>query len=320
MGIGHKRNRAISERTILQLKVSGPGVRRGRIPVPDLIRICEELQNTVNRQAEAMQGKKTMHPGPINSAIQKECTLELVSIKRGSTRLQFGLARPQEPLIFPDQTTFGAEVVAELALTIRSLGNGNSLREIDAGVLQALYGLGGLTESRRISEMDWIAPKTNGRNRIVAPVNKRVREHVAARLSTPRRAKMHVDGVLDMADFKPRDQKCRIDPAIGVSVMCSFQEKHASQVQSLLRRPVRATGEAILKPYSERIEVLNIHEIEPLPSLALGAGNFFAGSSLAELAAAQNVKPLNDISVLAGGFPEDVDIDKFLEDIYSSRK
>jgi plasmid stability protein len=54
--------------------------------------------------------------------------------------------------------------------------------------------------------------------------------------------------------------------------------------------------------------------------LAPSAGSFFAGSSLAELAAAQNVKPLKDISVLAGGFPEDVDIDKFLEDIYSSRK
>jgi hypothetical protein len=73
-------------------------VRRGRIPVPDLIRICQEMQNAVSRQAEAQEGKKTMHPGPVALSIQQECTLELVGIKGGSTLLQFDLAKPQIPL------------------------------------------------------------------------------------------------------------------------------------------------------------------------------------------------------------------------------
>jgi hypothetical protein len=42
--------------------------------------------------------------------------------------------------------------------------------------------------------------------------------------------------------------------------------------------------------------------------------------SLSELAASQRVKPPKDISSIASGFPEDEDIDEFLEEIYSARK
>ena len=87
-----------TKQPILQLKVRGPGVRTGRIAVPDLIRICQEAQNAVNRQAEAIEGRKTIHPGPITKSIQEECTLELVGIGRGSTTLKFALAHSQMKL------------------------------------------------------------------------------------------------------------------------------------------------------------------------------------------------------------------------------
>jgi len=317
----HKSKQITREKPILQLKVRGPGIRSGHIPVSDLIKICEELQKTVNRQAESMQGKKTLHPGPIVDSIRRECTLELIGIKKGTTSLQFALGKTQMTLPMPEQTSFGADVIGELAATIKSLGNGDiSSQEINAGVLQGLYQLGGVIEDKHISQIEWIAPKMNGRRRSTGLLNEAIRERVATRLSSPRKAKIQFDGVLDMADFKPGDKRCRIDPALGASVMCSFDDRHAAKIQSLLRTPVRATGEATLKPYTDRIELLHIEEIERLPSLSLGEGNFFAGSSIAELAAAQNVKPLKSISVLAGGFPDDLDVDKFLEDIYSNRK
>jgi len=47
----------------------------------------------------------------------------------------------------------------------------------------------------------------------------------------------------------------------------------------------------------------------------LGNRNFFVGKSLAELAREQGVKPIKDISVFAGGFPEDEDLDELLAEL-----
>lgn len=48
--------------------------------------------------------------------------------------------------------------------------------------------------------------------------------------------------------------------------------------------------------------------------------NFFAALSIEELAKAQSVKPLQNVSVLSGGIPEDEDVDEFLQEIYDARK
>jgi len=130
---------------VLQLKLRGPGVRRGRITVPDLIRICGEAQNVINKQAEVMKGKKTIHPGPTSGAIQDECTLELVGIGDGSTILKFDLAKPQ--LQFHFREHFGAKVLAEVAMTIQSL-NRHKMEPMDPGLLLSLYGLSSLVEQR----------------------------------------------------------------------------------------------------------------------------------------------------------------------------
>lgn len=296
-------------------------MRSGRITIADLVRLCQEAQNAVNRQAEAIEGKKTVHPGPISATIQHECTLELIGLKRGSTVLQFGFAKAQSFLPFKDDSlkAFGAEVVAELSLTIKSLGIADNKRDIAPGVLQSLYTMGGLVESERISEIDWIAPGVKGRRSESATINAKARERAAKRLSAPRNAILSVNGILDMADFKPKEMKCRIDPAIGSSIMCSFDQNLEQRVYDFMRKPVRATGEAKLQPYTDRIEMLQIKEIFLLSSLALGEGNFFADKGLSILAGEQGVKPLQSISVFSGGIAEDEDIDAFLHEIYRAR-
>jgi hypothetical protein len=47
---------------------------------------------------------------------------------------------------------------------------------------------------------------------------------------------------------------------------------------------------------------------------------FLTPPSFEELARLQGVKPLEDTNVLAGGFPEEEDIDEFLNDIYKHRE
>ena len=268
-----------SEKPILTLKLSGPGVRRGRISVPDLINICEEAQNIINKQAEALKGRKTLHPGPTAEQIQQECTLELIGISKGSTELMFDLARPQMQFKFSED--FGTDVVRAVASTIHTFAkNGHSVPEdLEPGLLLSVYRLSNIIETGRIHQIRWV-PSKDGTKRVSAPITERVRQRLANRLSRPRKVVAQVDGILDMADFKLRELKCRIDPPIGISVMCTFDQEWSDTIQSLLRKPVRITGEGTVRPYSDRVETLKIHSIVPLPSLDLGEGNFFKELSI----------------------------------------
>ena len=306
------------ETPVLTLKIGGPNVRKGRISVPDLIKICTDAQNAVTRQAEALEGRKTVHPGPTTEAIRHECTLELIAIRESSTALDFALAKPQLPLAFDEIKTFGAEVVEKLAQAIKSLGNGNKKKDIDPGVLQSIYGLTSVVETGRVSTLNWIAPKSTGRA-VDGSITRKVRERAAAQLSGPQFKIVQIDGVLDMADFSRRERKCRIDPAIGSSVTCTFYADDENTIQALLRQPVRVRGLAKIQPHCDRVESLSIQHIQPLPSLSLGEGYFFAASSIEQLAAAQDTAPLKSVGSL-GGLLADDEVDEFISAIYDARR
>jgi hypothetical protein len=317
-----KKRNADGRQSVLELKVHGPAVRSGRIAVPDLIGICQEMQNAISRQAEAIEGRKTIHPGPIGKTIQEECTLELIAIKKGTTTLQFDVAKSQARL-FRDAPTLASEVVAELAQTIKSFSNGSSgdlYNEVAPGVLNSLYNLGELASNHRISKIDWISPRIAGHKRISAPLTKTVTAKIATQLSRPRQVPVVIEGILDMADFRPNDRKCRIDPALGTPTTCEFDEDLENTVFNLLRKPARVTGAGMLPPYGEKPDVIRIHTIDPLPSLELGREMFYASLSIQDLAAAQNVKPLESTADLATKVPTDEDVDAMIEEIYSSRE
>ena len=184
-----------NEKPVLRLTIRGPGVKRGRIAVPDLVRICQEAQVAVKRQAEALEGRKTMHPGPVSGPIQEECILELIAIGKGSTKLDFSFAKPQTR--FPGVQAVGTSAISELAMSIRSLGNGNK-RNIDPGVLESVYRLSSVAQSGGISSLDWLAiPTAPGRAPMLAQINAVVRERAAQRLSATHCCPATVDGVLD---------------------------------------------------------------------------------------------------------------------------
>ncbi len=60
-------------------------------------------------------------------------------------------------------------------------------------------------------------------------------------------------------------------------------------------------------------------DANPDSELLRRSQEFFANKSFSELAEAQGVKPLNDPSILIGGWPEDEDVDEFLEATYRER-
>jgi|SRR5437588_1211318 len=313
--IKRKRQVESGSKPVLQLKVDGPGIRKGRVPVPELVRICREAQDAINRQAEALRKRKTYHPGPVGHSIQEECTLELIGIHGNSpTTLDFDLRKPQRALAFSEE--FGEKAIRQIIAGLRKRTDG-----VDPGVLLRMYTMSEVITPKLISRIEWIAPSRNGHDgKASAAITKAVRNRLAKQLSTPRKTLVEVAGVLDMADFKPEDFRCRIDTPIGASVDCTFDPLKADDVQRLLRKNVRVKGEGTINPYTDKVAVLHISEITPASLQVLADQSFFGNPSLAELVAASNAQPLHDPSVLAGGIPDEEDVDLMLKEIYEARK
>jgi hypothetical protein len=128
-----------------------------------------------------------------------------------------------------------------------------------------------------------------------------------------------VEGVLEMADFKSQDRRCRIHPSVGQSILCTFTTEQEQEIQDSLRKPVRIMGTATVNPNNGRVESIALSSVEAIEELLIGERDFHRGRSLEQLAEAQGVEPLQNTRVLAGGWPEVEDLDLFLEDVYSSR-
>jgi hypothetical protein len=302
---------------LLKLKIEGP--RSGTISVPDLVRICQSAQDAVNRKAEAMHGGESLRPGPKSSIVYQECTLELVGIERGSTVLPFCLAKSQESL--PEMMTFGKDVIREVATAVKQLGSRTVSKKVhtfEAGLLDSLRQMGEVFDKGTVKRIEWIVPG-NGSRPIRAVFDKRVREKVIQRIRIPSTRKHTVEGVLEMADFKEQDHRCRIHPPLGQPIVCTFAPEQEDEIYAALRKPVRVAGTATINPNTDKIESIAVEKISVVEQLLIGAKDFYTGRSLEQLAKAQGVEPLDNPKVLAGGWPEGDDVDEFLEDIYSSR-
>jgi hypothetical protein len=305
---------------LLKLRIEGPGVRRGAISVPDLIRICQAAQDAVNRQAEAMRGGQSLRPGPKSAVVYQECTLELIGIQKGSTVLPFALAKPQQPLPMPELTTFGREVVLEVATAVQQIGSTSRRRRnphFEAGLLYSLREMGEVLD-KDVTSIEWIVPG-NGRRAVKAVFDKRVRDRVIERIQLPSTRPENVEGVLEMADFKEQDHKCRIHPLLGQPIVCTFTPEQEQEIYDALRKPVKIFGTATINPNSGKVESIAIEKIGVVEQLLIGAKDFHSGRTIEQLAEAQGVPPLDNPKVLVGGWPDGEDVDQFLEDIYSSR-
>jgi hypothetical protein len=69
-----------------------------------------------------------------------------------------------------------------------------------------------------------------------------------------------------------------------------------------------------------RIPIPDLRVTSPLDPLATDSGSFFRGWSLDQLARLQGVDPVRDPAGLAGGWPDDDDVDEMLADIYGQRE
>jgi hypothetical protein len=310
-------------RYALKIKVEGPGVHKKSIAIPDLLKICGSIQTAIHRQAEAMEKPEaqTLRRGPITASAQEECTLELVGLTGGSVGLLFQHAKPQQPLPLPGSADFGGDVIAKVAETIRRIGGRKQAApfDTDPGVLVSLKDLTDVLEKKKITRISLSVPRHDGVRTIRAVVSAATRQRINALSKVPTHLQYTIEGRLEMADFKEDDKLCRIHPPIGQALVCSFDTELEEQIYDALRRPVRLTGTARLNPNTGRPEELKIEKLEVVDELLVGAKDFFASRSLKQLADAQGVHPLSDPDELKGGWPDEEDIDEFVDTIYQSR-
>lgn len=311
------RSKVVKPKAALVLRVTGPGVRSGRIPVPELLVVCQNAQAAVDRQAEALEGSsQTLRRGPKLGKVRAECTLELVSLGKGSAVLSFEQAKDQPH--FPAVVNLGKEAIAKVGETIRKMGRGDT-EGIDVGVLDSLKNLGELFDNG-VRTIDWIVPGgPHGGRSIKATFNAKVRRRVVERLTPPATKPISLDGVLEMADFKNADLKCRIHPALGAPINCAFPPELADDVYAVLRQAARVEGNATVNTQTGKTENIDIISITPLDPLTVNAGNFFRGWTFDQLVHLQAVDTLRDPKVLAGGWPDDEDVDEAMTDIYQHR-
>jgi hypothetical protein len=150
---------------LLEIKISGPGVQPGRIALGVLFKICHEAQEAVNRQAQAIKSKATGKP--ITEAGMRECRLELVALRKGSTILKFSPASKQ-PSLLPETELLGVEAVSEVATALRAVSQRRGKwKAPDPRVLDALEDLGSIFEEG-VDRLEWIAPGSARRKRTTA--------------------------------------------------------------------------------------------------------------------------------------------------------
>ena len=234
-----RKRRVPKAKPALTLKVSGASIKSGRIPIPELLVICQHAQSAVNRQAEALEGRPTLRPGPKLGKVRLECTLELVSLGPGSALLAFDKARPQANL--PAMANLSDDAIAMVGEAIGALGSRKAVDiDIDPGVLDSIKSMGELFRNG-VTSIQWIVPARPGRRRIAAKFDQRVQTRVIQRLQPPK------------------------------------------------------------------------------SEVVVNAGSFFTGWTFDQLVRMQAIEPLKDAKALAGGWPDDEDLDEVLDDIYGQR-
>ena len=252
-------------------------------------------------------------------ATQVLSALEIVSIRKGSFRIGLDLRRDNHT--FPGMD-LGEEAIDKLVLGVNSLASNKPLPdEFDQGVLMSLREAGRIID-RGVNTVHIDSKSAFGARKAIYVQN--TRNTIIKTISIYQKEYAIIEGRLLGADLKEDKLRCRIEPSIGEPTICKFDEGMTEQVIRLMRKFVQARGEATFEPITNKINVFYIRDLEPIES-TVGAADalnspFWKSKSFEELSKEQDVQPIDDLSSISGGWPEDEDIEQFLDIIRSTRQ
>lgn len=304
------------QQPLLSFKFEGPSIRDGRILYDDLSSFVSGIRTAIQRIVNSIQTGESVRTGRPPRTVQLLSALEVVSMKRGSFRLGLDLRR--DAMILPG-LDLGAEATDKLVLGIRSMAQNKPLpKEFDEGVLTTLRDAGRVMD-RGIDRVRINAATTFGARRAVYA--QKTRAIIIRTISSYQKEYAVIEGRLLGADLKEDRLRCRIEPSVGEPINCRFDEITTEPVMRLMRRFVQARGEASYEPMTSKIASFFIRDLEPIETAtsmpeALNSP-FWRTKTFEELATEQGVGPIDDLSRVGGGWPEDEDVDQFLASIRS---
>lgn len=298
----------------LALVLEGRSVQ-GRISVDYLSVLAKEMQTTLRRLAANKQGK----PGRYTRDVEQACTLELVGFRPGSVALDFALvplAQDQEAL----WRDAGRESMDKL-LELFDAGESGVAGWSDGLHAQVLDGLDRMT--RPLDDgLDSITLSVRGggvAHRSVR-VTKSFRQRIRPAATTEAGPEMvRVVGVIWEADWKRHTAE--LHEADGRVVEVRFDADRDEEITEARRRKVVVTG--VAGGGQGRRRVVELRRLELLDESEAGpdegAFGFWDAPTLDELAERQGVRGAAEIDELAGDWPEDEDLDAFLDMVREGR-
>jgi hypothetical protein len=315
-----RKQRKRPPKSILRLKVKGPHIRPGRIPVPALLVLCEKAQTAINRQAEVLRGKRGLRRGPTATLVKEECTLELFSIGKGSAVMSFAGPEAQHSRQVPldiDIQRLGESAVRQIVESIQSIKKGQPVR-IDPGIRRSLQEMGELLNNG-LTSIEWSTPNLQGGRRTRVVVDRETQERINESVRTAGTKPVEIDGRLEMADFKRGDLKCLIHTPEGRRTPCSFKTELEDDVYKALRHVARVKGLGTVNPETKMIEHIELKSVEVLDPFLGHADDFVSGLTIEQLTKAQGVDPKLDLRTIEDVWPEKEDVDQFLLGVYKRR-
>lgn len=307
----------IKRPSFLEILLSGEGAGSGRIPVSNLLRLLTDFSKALHRTGMVLQGEAdSIRRGPRQRSIADEIALDLVLLTHGSPDTVLGFERSlgQQSL---EGVDFGLEIIQK---TLQGLGEvqkeGNELPYgFDGGVLLAWRDVGLLFE-KGIREIRFAL--NHCARPMVTPYTVPGFQRIKERIKGPQINLRAIEGRLLMADFKEHGTRCRVHPSVGGPILCLFGEAQKDEVLENILHYVRVTGEAKEDSITGKISTIKIHDIQRLEEsereridlLPQGTPvpmDFWQSPSLDELAEAQGVQPLTDVSFLFGTWPGEDD-------------
>jgi len=312
----------------LKVRIEGESIGAGRIPVSHLLLFLSNLNKAFQRTGRILLGdNKSLHQGRQPRNLSEELALDLVLLTHGSSSAVLGFEKRQT--VSPSPTMdFGVEIIEKsLAGLERLQETGEALPEgYDKGVLLA-WRDAGLLFRQGIDSIHFTL--NHPQAPIITQYTPQVFERIRERIKGPQTNIRTIEGRLLMADFKEHGTRCRVHPAIGDPILCLFDEEHKDEVLENILHFVRIVGEAREDQATGKISSIAIHNIERLEDMENEAAgllpqgtpfpqSFWESPTLDELAAMQNVGPIDNVESILGGWPGDPD-DGFEEKILKIR-
>lgn len=250
---------------LLTMKLNGPEVEAGRVPIDHLVLLLKRVQVCVKRLAQELSGDaSTVGAGRMKGPIEEACRLLVVAFKSGS--FVVGIDVPSElsarESLVPSDAHLGKRAIETLVegLANMSMNTPKLLNEFGYGVLIALRDVGKVLD-RGVSQVEFEL-----RNGAPTPrravLDYRVRDRILQTIDVPVVGELRVKGSLREVDLEKRS--CKIFPPHGKFLDCSFGDHLEPAVRGALGYYVAVTGEARRLKSDGPIQELSLQTIEIL--------------------------------------------------------